>query len=414
MRGLLTLLLILPSALLAQAQPRVTAKLSAEATAVGQPLSLIVEVLVPSFMPKPPVFPDLEQAGLLVRLPPRAGSPVTRRVEGESWSGVSRRYQLTPLQEGRYTLPASSVLVTWRGDGSQGDLQADVALPGISFESTVPAGAADLSPPLLSEGLMLEQSIEGGPELTVGDAVTRSVTARIEGVTPILLPALLPPETELPGLRAYPAEVQVEEKDDRGRLSGARTEKVTYVAAGAGVAELPPVTLSWYDLTAQQVKTESLPGLTLNIAAPPPRPKTPGEIAARAAGVLAAAALLFLAAHALRPVLRRRVVRARAARRASEGYARARVKAALAARDLPALHLSYQAWLSRLPAPAAAEASAALAAIAAPLGAARYGNSKAQENWSAATAEFTRLTAELRRHQRRAKTTGLPRTLNPG
>lgn len=407
------LLLLLPAALLAQ--PRVTATLSAEATAVGQPLSLSVEVLVPSFMPKPPVFPDLEQTRLLVRLPPRAGSPVTRKVEGEDWSGVSRRYLLTPLREGRYTLPESAVLVTWRGEGADGDLQAEAVLPPIVFESTVPAAAAGLTPPLLSEALVLEQSIEGGPEISAGQAVIRTVTARIDGVTPILLPPLLPQDETLPGLRAYPAEVQVDEQEDRGQISGTRTEKITYIAAAAGSAELPPVTLSWYDLSAQEVKTETLPGLTLTISAPPPVPKTPGQIAAAAAAVLAAAVLLFAAMRILRPIARVRLEKSRAARRASEAYARKQVKTALSAQDLSALHLTFQAWCARLPRAASAEARAAFPAIAAPLGAARFAARPAGPGsscWATAARNFDQLSSRLQTRKNRAKTSALPQTLN--
>lgn len=411
------LFLVLPVSLAAQQQPRVSAKLSGEATAVGQPLSLVIEVLVPSFMPKPPVFPELEQPGLLVQLPPRAGSPVTRRIEGEDWSGVSRRYRLTPLTQGRFTLAPAEVQVTWRGGTGEGDLQAGAPLPALSFQATVPAAAATLNPPLLAEGLELTQTIDGGPDLAVGDAVTRTVTARISGTTPILLPELLSQGEGLAGLRAYPAEVRVQETGDRGKTSGTRTEKITYIASGAGTAELPPVSLSWYDLTAQDVRTERLPGTVITVKTPPEPPATPAEMALRAGAVIGTAAVLVWLYLRLQPVVRQKLDAARAAYRASEACARRQVLTALSARDLSGVHRAYQQWQNRLPPDAAAAAAAAFPSIAAPLGAVHSAASAAAPSagaWAEAAGKFKRLVPALRISKSRAKSAALPETLNPG
>ena len=51
-------------------------------TIPGQPLSLRLTVLVPTYMPSPPVWPSLETRNVLVRLPERSTTPTSRRIGG--------------------------------------------------------------------------------------------------------------------------------------------------------------------------------------------------------------------------------------------------------------------------------------------------------------------------------------------
>ncbi len=50
-------------------EPKITVSAEQEEVIVGQPYLLRIEVLVPTFMPKAPVFPTFEVPSLIVRLP---------------------------------------------------------------------------------------------------------------------------------------------------------------------------------------------------------------------------------------------------------------------------------------------------------------------------------------------------------
>ncbi|MCP4818083.1 MAG: hypothetical protein GY883_02770, partial [Shimia sp.] len=86
-------LLLLPLAALAQDQdPLLEITFEERETIPGQPLTLRLTVFVPTFMPKPPVWPSFETPNLRIRLPERSTSPTSRTINGGTWSGVSRRY----------------------------------------------------------------------------------------------------------------------------------------------------------------------------------------------------------------------------------------------------------------------------------------------------------------------------------
>ncbi len=73
----------------------------------------------------------------------------------------------------------------------------------------------------------MEQSIEGEPgNLEPGGAITRTVTVRLNGTSPIFLPPLIPP-LEAEGISAYPKEPVVTETEARGGISGDRVESGT-------------------------------------------------------------------------------------------------------------------------------------------------------------------------------------------
>ena len=159
---------------------------------VGQPITLQVKILVPTWMPTPPVYPSFEQPNLLVRLPERSTHPVSETVQGDTWSGTSRTYRIYPLEPGDFQIPTQSLLITY-ADASSQPVQTEQTLNPIAFTVELPKGAQAMSPPvILATGFTLEQELASAGELAVGDALVRRVSAQIDGTTAILIPALIP------------------------------------------------------------------------------------------------------------------------------------------------------------------------------------------------------------------------------
>ncbi len=264
-RALLTILLLFWAvSATAQTEPRLTLSLEEDSVIVGQPLVLRIQVLVPTFLPKPPVFPSFEVPGLMVRLPERASGPVSERIDGETWAGVQRAYRLYPLQVGDFELPSQPVLVTYADPDGGDPIEVSLPLDPISFSATIPAEAGNLNPPILAEDFKLEQVLDAPETLQVGDAVTRTITASISGTTAVLIPALMP-DVSTDALRAYPDEPSVSEVSERGVLSGTRTEKTTYVAQADGTATLPDLALDWFNVSTGKVETATLPGASFAV-----------------------------------------------------------------------------------------------------------------------------------------------------
>ena len=200
----------------------------------GQPIVLRITLLVPTWLPKPPGFPSFETPNVIVRLPPGSSSPTSERIGGETWSGVTRAYRLYPMIVARFRIPPQIVTVTFADPDTRAPVTVKLRTNEVVFSGTAPDGSEDLDPFIAAEALTLEQSIEGEPgNLEPGGAITRTVTVRVNGTSPIFLPPLIPPLVA-EGVSAYPKEPVVTETEARGVISGDRVESVTYVAESGG------------------------------------------------------------------------------------------------------------------------------------------------------------------------------------
>ncbi|ALM51701.1 BatD family protein [Halomonas huangheensis] len=298
-------------------QPQVSVSLDPEQVAPGETTTLRITVLVPTYLPKPVVFPTLAQPNLRVTLPERATSPTSDRIDGKTWSGVSRSYRLTPLSPGDYQFQDQSLEITYVDPaGGQTPVSSDIALEPQTLSAKVPEAAAGLKPYVAADSIELKQTItvvraagsnsgsgqdDAGQgdaeqdsdttntsgdtasttgkatatnetvirdldsviELDAGDSLSREVTATINNGSVILLPTLLD-DSAPAGLGVYPASPNVSEN----ATGGARTERVTYVAEGGGEGQLPEVALRWFNPSEDRIDQASLPALQIKVSGP--------------------------------------------------------------------------------------------------------------------------------------------------
>ncbi|GAA6179654.1 hypothetical protein NBRC116594_10920 [Shimia sp. NS0008-38b] len=418
---LVFLALCLPvwSAALAQGSdvPTIDVQFEETETVPGQPLTLRLTVLVPTFMPDPPIWPDFESPNMLVRLPSKASTPTSKSIGGQTWAGISRRYQITPLVPGDFVLPESSVTVRYQSPQGDGVLETTLPVPEFRLNAVVPDGAEGLDPFVAAESLKLTQTVDGPTtELKAGDSFSRSVTAQIDGVTPMFLPSLLP-EAALEGLRAYPETANVEETENRGVISGVRTETTVYVAEGAADGALPEITLSWYNLSTKEVEVASVPAVEVKASAPL-AVSGGGDRGARAfarrAGivVLGFAIVLFACWIFAKPIAGVIAAR-RLAWRESEAFAWKALKSALRAQDLSASQRAFDIWRRRCDR-RAPDAEAAVEAAFLILGQAQFGLTAVADGsgaWRTLTQEVRGLRRKLR--YRRATNPKALAVLNP-
>ncbi|MGI1661962.1 hypothetical protein ACRDNQ_06960 [Palleronia sp. KMU-117] len=316
----------------------------------GQFLTLRLTVLVPSFMTAPPVWPGFEAPNLLVRVPEGGTSPVSERIDGDTWSGISRRYRISPMLPGAFALPAQEVVVTWADATADGPVRTTLSTGALALSGVLPEAAEGLDPFVAASDLSLTQQIAGDPSAMVpGDSITRTITVEVAGVSPMFLPALLPPG-EVAGLAAYPDTPVVEETENRGQLAGSRVESVTYVAEGGGSGTLPEVVLQWFDIDTGTVETARADAVAIAVDGPPAVLADPDgrlRLAMLAAAGVAFAALLALCLRLVLPSLRRRVAARRAARLASESHAWRALAHVVARRDHATLHPALDLWAAR-------------------------------------------------------------------
>lgn len=380
----------------------------------GQALALRLTVLVPTFMPSPPVWPSFEAPNLLVRLPERSTSPVSERVDGQTWAGISRTYRISPMVPGAFQIPSQRIGVTFADPQTNEPITATVETGLIAFSGVVPEGAEGLDPFIAAQKLTLEQTVEGDPAaMRPGDSATRTVIATVEGLSPMFLPKLLP-QTAVPGVQAYPDEPSVEETEQRGVLSGTRTESVTLVAQGGGSGEMPRISLDWYNLDTGAVETASLDAVPVAVDGPPLRSQDPRDwrlIGLTALGGLLALGVVTLLLRRLLPPLRAEVRAAHDRWKASESYAYRLLREVVTRKDNAALRPALDAWAARMAGSDPRRDPAVQAALVR-LGAARYGQARGDAGTAWAELSSALHKARTTAHHR-AQAVPLP-PLNPG
>jgi hypothetical protein len=262
---LLALLLAAPALAQPAPQPQATVTLDPDGpVTVGTPVIVTVTLLVPSYMPEPPVWPDLEIADAVTRLPERATHPVTRRFGRESWSGIARTWEIVPQRPAAYDLGGAEATVTYADPDTNAPVEATVALPGIAFTATVPPGAEGIDPFLAATSLTLAATVNGLANAPApGDAFTLTLTTTASGPPAMLLPPIADRLPDLPGLRAYPRQPVLADGDP-----ASRTEAVAYVIEAPGSYVLPALSLDWWNTATASRETATTEPLTIDVATP--------------------------------------------------------------------------------------------------------------------------------------------------
>lgn len=339
-------------------QPIVETELDKTDVVPGQYVTLRVTVLVPTWLPKPVEFPSMEGPNLRVRLPERSTGPTSRQIDGEQWSGVTRDYLISPMVAGTFDIPAQDVPVTYANPGSAQAVKAVLKTDPVRITGVVPQGAEGLDPFIAANSLKLTQEVtQPMTGLQPGQSIKRTVTAQMEGASPIVLPQLMP-ETRIDGIGVYPDQPSITEKDERGLLSGTRTESVTLMAEGGTEGHVPGIQLRWFNLTSGMVETATLEGFDVSVEGPPASSPVPE----RSTLMLAAAGLAAVVALSLLSLLirwfwpraaaayRRRQVR----RFASKAWAEREMLKAIRRHDYTGTLRALDEWASRPPATDAA------------------------------------------------------------
>ncbi|MEX0285714.1 MAG: hypothetical protein AB3N23_13990 [Paracoccaceae bacterium] len=402
MRWLLALLIMATAATAEEDGPTLSTEVKETEAIPGQFLTVRITVLVPTYMPQPPVWPSYEAPNLLVRLPEKSTSPTSQRIGSATWSGITRRYQISPMVPGGFTLPASEVIVTWADPDTNEPRQTMLRTEPVTLTGVVPEGAEGLDPFIAAESLELKATVEGEPaQMKPGDSVIRTLVATVDGTSPMFLPSLAP-QVEVPGLRVYPDEPALEETDNRGELSGMRTERVTYLAEGGGSGQVDGVTLDWFNLKTGKVETASIDGFDVQIEGPPlqtgPR-VTRAQVVRWLVGLVGALIVLFVIQRAWPMIQRWRAAR-NARYVSSERYAWREVKRAVNARNLGAVFVALDVWYERR----GDRETAAVAAALQVLERAKYGADRGAK-LSDAWAELTRSLQHQRNNTRRRRRT---------
>lgn len=314
---------------------------------IGQPVRLNVAVLFPGEMPRPPLVSVPEAAGAQTLRFETQAVTIRDRVEGRDYVGQSFEFIIFPRRGGDITVPAPAITLL----AHNGDPAGSAAGTAMRFRVSVPAGIDASGPVLAADKVTASESWSPDPgtaRFKAGGAITRTIRRQAAGV-----PALGMAEfrfTAPDGVRVYVDPPVVEDRSNRGIVDGARVDKATYVFEQAGSYVLPDLSQPWWSLAEKQARVETLPGLTLSVAAPggsPAEPPRQSRFWWLAALVVAAALLSasMLSRSQLSASWRAWLQR----RQASEAFARLTLAREARTGEPAAIYRALGNWLERLP-----------------------------------------------------------------
>lgn len=212
-----------------------------------------------------PSFPDIQIEGAIV-VPPRSGSNITERRNGQTWMGVERSYSVYPIRTGQLAVPAVTIGASVRNSAGVADVIAKSE--SLVRQVIIPSALAGNPDAVLTPQLSLSQRFEPDVnELKVGDAIKRTITITADNTVSMLLPSVIPGEPD--GLKAYPVQPDLNDREYRGSLTATRTDSVTYIAQQEGLYELSPISVLWWDPEQGQIRQATVPALGLIVLANP-------------------------------------------------------------------------------------------------------------------------------------------------
>jgi len=198
---------------------------------------------------------------------------LTENRDGVTWQGLRYSLLFYPQTGGRLEVPPFEVRFTARaGFGGESEAFRFITEPLI-LEARLPEGASPGGLLVTTSAFSLESSWsrqvpQSGPlRLLTGDALTLEVRRRADEVPGMVFPPL--PRVRIEGLGEYPAAPVVEDRANRGALTGFRTDAVTFVCEAAGTYEIPEWRFQWWDPEREVLAERMIPALQLEVSSNP-------------------------------------------------------------------------------------------------------------------------------------------------
>ena len=272
------LLAAIAFAAVAAGGPVVRTRLAPASVVIGQPVTLAIDILVPTWFGGAIDYPPtIALPGAVAKLSDERPVNLNERIGDASYAGMTKNYVIVPQQAGAFDVPAITIRVPYSVDGKT--VEAEVRTAPQHFEARLPAGAENLGYFIATRSYRLTQQVEPSKlaSLKVGDALVRRITQRATDFAPMLLPALT--FEAIDGLELYPAEPVLDEQGgERGAVRIAtRTDAVTYVLAKPGHYRLPGLRIGWFDPGTSAMRWAEAPELAFDVAPNPAALAAPPE-----------------------------------------------------------------------------------------------------------------------------------------
>ncbi len=268
-----SLLLVLSVIPAAAAAPPVVSSIEKQSAWTGEPVPMVVTLYAPGPFSGTAVFdfPDLPKTAFLATGRPIVGS----ETEGdETFMTQRHEFNLYTQQTGEVVIPPFQVRFEWKESFASDPQSINGETKPLKFRSDRPPGTESLGIVIAANSMSMTQSWapEQGENAHAGDVFERTIQRSATGTTAMMIP---PASDDAPeGVRVYRSDPTVEDRSGRGETTAVRNETIKYQFEKAGNYQLPSLNFVWWDSGTNELKTESLPGLSVNVTAAKTDPET--------------------------------------------------------------------------------------------------------------------------------------------
>lgn len=235
-----------------------------EALVPGQRGRLVISVATSGWFSGGTRIRIPEVPGLVILQTEQFAANTSETRGGRTW--VVQRWTLDvyPQRSGRFTVPPITLSVQVN-PGAGAALAGELLSPPLALEVILPAALAEIDSWVAAPDFTVSQRVDRDlAGLQPGDAFERRIEFRGEDVLAMMLPAF--EEPDLPGLAAYPAPAQLDNRSNRGSALATRTQVISYVAEQPGRYVLPARDFFWWDTRSQTLRVLSLDALVVDVA----------------------------------------------------------------------------------------------------------------------------------------------------
>ena len=217
---------------------------------------------------------------------------------GDDWQGLRYTLLLYPQAAGRLQVPPFEVRFTARAGFGSEPKAFTFRTESLAIEARLPHGAAAGELLVTTTEFALDAGWDrrlpdAEPlQLMVGDALALEVRRRAADVPGMVFAPLAAPE--IAGLGVYPESPKVDDRVNRGVLSGARTDRITFVCQAEGQYEIPEWRFQWWDPEQQKLSEKIIPAVQLEVRANPALGAAAGPDRAAESGTAYGTAFLVL------------------------------------------------------------------------------------------------------------------------
>jgi hypothetical protein len=191
---------------------------------------------------------------------------------GKTYQVVEQRFMVTPNKSGKLTIPPAKIRGAIADNGNNSFFPMMANKPFMANSKPVNLEVKAVPANIAINHWFPAKNVKAtdswsipSDSIKVGEPLTHTISLEALGV-----PATSIPELEInnpAGVNAYPDKAQSSTNSNNGELTGTKTFKIAYIPTKAGTLSFPAITIKWWDITADTLKTVTIPAKTYTVSA---------------------------------------------------------------------------------------------------------------------------------------------------